>query len=1350
MGQKVKIITSNGLKPSQIDCSGHCYQLGGRPIQANFGLTNGNGLSDNNFRISHQKPDVDLSNQGLIELNGFTNGNGLTDGNGLTNGNGLTLTKLQSPRSNHKASKIKMLHHQAIKSRILSCLLAIILIILPIIIYSIDLTSPIKSDDVFIDNEFNDWDTNSLIDDEYLDQPNNPNIDIKRYQVDKSDSFLSFFIEVDGNIFHGISKDSNHYPDGISILIDSDSNVDTGYLSNDLGADYLIDLRGYNSKITHNGLYKFDWESVNDQNNWNGFEYISNVNVGTDSCRLEGEVLISGLEDNSEFQTLIVTQDHTGNSDESDNILSPGKELLSATMTIQPPDFIHPGEKNVEFLSIELKGSTHNNEPVLVEEFSFTCLGNSPINAIEDLRLTISEDPKNLDLNINIESTHDGDTKIKTIGALGNENGIGKERTTEQPSGGSYVDSDSTGLGSTYDSPSQIFDYAEDKNTIRVPLSKPIEILGDSSVLIKAHVDISPTIQTGTSLGLELIDIETNNAAVTIIRRENKLAYVGPAPTGIEIDGSFVDWSKVEKIPDLDDSTVPNRGIDCSEYAISAEDDELNFYFKVTGELLATSGTPIQLNPINNEMKVSSKDNKGLKEDELEPLIPDKLIIKDTLRIFLDTDQNILTGFNPSWMPVGAEYMLEITGRNGEIVDRTLFQYYEQDSIDNIWSWEFISNIEAAKDHSRIETALNLDLLNLDFESTLGCNIFYILSNWDNSVVDSSNIIDSKLNLQNSLYKEVIIQPQHQTRANNPYSLNNQHPTNSSSDNTAQPIVTNLDESAPGDGVYEISGKDSTYSWIECGYEPLDIPYGSIINNMTLYLGYRCDVNWNLSTGHKGIIWRNVGNGSEHNISDYTLSQADRDDIIATTTDLPTSEQLNNGIYLRINGKDEDGGSPDYFELDYLYFTLNYSVPNIVINEIMFDPTGNDNSSEWVELYNAGETAVDLTGWNITDSEGNKFILTSAGTLQPGDYLVCHIAQSGVNSSTDVYSNILFQDVIQPNATDGKDNYLDEASLNGNYGSATNLDVVNDPKYQRPLIQFNLSGIPQNGIINSKVWLYRYAGNSVIDAEITVHRITSNWTEIGSCWNTYDGSNDWPVNNNGGDWNETIEDSTTIVAERYHWYSWDITNLTKNWKNGTFQNYGMIFLNTDGDPSESFYSSDYSVNTSLRPKLIVDYWCSSQTMLDDIDSLSLIDQYGNIVDYVAWGADPGLNDDAAVSINQWTDGTSINTSNLAENETLARDKYSTDTDTTTDWENSTTTKADPYGINATASTPGEQNIDTVIPEFGVLAIPIIIITFIYFCMSRSQKPITYQDPKKDIKNNKKRKKFKNKGNNNAK
>lgn len=48
----------------------------------------------------------------------------------------------------------------------------------------------------------------------------------------------------------------------------------------------------------------------------------------------------------------------------------------------------------------------------------------------------------------------------------------------------------------------------------------------------------------------------------------------------------------------------------------------------------------------------------------------------------------------------------------------------------------------------------------------------------------------------------------------------------------------------------------------------------------------------------------------------------------------------------------------------------NGGSPAVVINEIMYDPATGD---EWVELYNPGDTDVNLTGWYLNDAVGTQF-----------------------------------------------------------------------------------------------------------------------------------------------------------------------------------------------------------------------------------------------------------------------------------------------------------------------------------------------------------------------------------------
>jgi hypothetical protein len=414
------------------------------------------------------------------------------------------------------------------------------------------------------------------------------------------------------------------------------------------------------------------------------------------------------------------------------------------------------------------------------------------------------------------------------------------------------------------------------------------------------------------------------------------------------------------------------------------------------------------------------------------------------------------------------------------------------------------------------------------------------------------------------------------------------------------------------------------------------------------------------------------------------------------------------------DGPDSDTGKAYLLYLD--------EILELVINEIQFNPTGSDDNAEWVELYNPGSSAIDLTGWYLIDNDGWKFDISGAGSIAAGGYVVCHLGDTGTNSSTNVYGPIIYERelVIQHGALTGKDVYLDSSLGILNTGAYTNIDVINSSVERKSLIQFDLSSLPSGNVSGAKVWLYRFDGHESTGATVIVHRMTQSWTEgdnsanSGANWGTYDGTNSWATS--GGDYDSTDIDTVTVLVGINAWYSWSVTDMVEGWKNGTYSNYGMIFNATYGSEIQYIYSSDYTTDTSLIPKLVVNL--TTTTMLEDSDDLTLLNDNDIIIDYVAWGADAGSDDDNAVAWGHWTDGDYADTSDFTTNETLGRDKDSTDTDSSSDWENTTTEKADPYGVNATDVTLGSQNIDFVIPEFEFALIPMMMIPVIFFTVKR--------------------------------
>lgn len=66
----------------------------------------------------------------------------------------------------------------------------------------------------------------------------------------------------------------------------------------------------------------------------------------------------------------------------------------------------------------------------------------------------------------------------------------------------------------------------------------------------------------------------------------------------------------------------------------------------------------------------------------------------------------------------------------------------------------------------------------------------------------------------------------------------------------------------------------------------------------------------------------------------------------------------------------------------------------VVINEV----AASGDPADWIELYNAGSTAVDITGWLLRDSDPtHAYVFASGSSLAPGEYRVIERDDTGAN-----------------------------------------------------------------------------------------------------------------------------------------------------------------------------------------------------------------------------------------------------------------------------------------------------------------------------------------------------------------
>ncbi|MBD3279445.1 MAG: hypothetical protein GF390_01910 [Candidatus Pacebacteria bacterium] len=205
----------------------------------------------------------------------------------------------------------------------------------------------------------------------------------------------------------------------------------------------------------------------------------------------------------------------------------------------------------------------------------------------------------------------------------------------------------------------------------------------------------------------------------------------------------------------------------------------------------------------------------------------------------------------------------------------------------------------------------------------------------------------------------------------------------------------------------------------------------------------------------------------------------------ATTIAQPTESEFSgdirdeDGLYrYRVRAVDTDDNTSDWTE--WCYVRLDRSVlptppsEQIVINEVMYDPVGDDQGNmpegEWVELYNNSDTDVDVAGWYLQDTVNNQVTISASNSdndLDTGDdgetvvpahgWLVVYVNGPAVwdndgdavvlYNNTDVwqdeyiYSSGQTEGSTQGRDTDGTDNWVTMIATPGRTNVATAADL---------------------------------------------------------------------------------------------------------------------------------------------------------------------------------------------------------------------------------------------------------------------------------------------------------------------
>jgi len=201
---------------------------------------------------------------------GLVNGRGAINGTGLVNGTGMINGTKGVGRLTASAQRRAML---LTKWQFLAVLVALVIVI-PTFIY---LSYSNETTPVAIDGSFKEWADEMKYG--VFNTSGSGDTDILQWAVDVKTSSLYLYLKVAGSIMS--SSEVNSY----YLFVDSDNSESTGYAVSGIGAEYLLELDGWNSSVQSTSLSEFG--SVSDQYDWNSWQHIGSLNAMASGSELE-------------------------------------------------------------------------------------------------------------------------------------------------------------------------------------------------------------------------------------------------------------------------------------------------------------------------------------------------------------------------------------------------------------------------------------------------------------------------------------------------------------------------------------------------------------------------------------------------------------------------------------------------------------------------------------------------------------------------------------------------------------------------------------------------------------------------------------------------------------------------------------------------------------------------------------------------------------------------------------------------------------------------------------------------------------------------------------------------------
>lgn len=535
----------------------------GIPASVSEGLVNGRGA---------------INGTGLVNGRGAVNGTGLVNGTGMTNG-----TRIEGQLTPGRRGRLQVMRRWQFFA-----VLVALAIIIPTFIY---ISYSQETSPVTVDGEFGEW---AHIDKYGMyETSGSAQIAVDQWAVETDGAKLFLYVKTQGELM--ASSDVN----SLYLFVDSDSSGTTGYRASGIGADYLLELDGWNRSVQSSSISQYEPQSSTDQYDWSSWAKVGSLISEISGNQLEA---MADLPDapslNARF--LLFTQDDLGSS-----VSYPAPKTGGLLVV-----------KQDRGSGIDAAGIVAQSASVSILRLTLTCEGQSgSVGSITPMVVGASLVTTFQDLSLT----------------------VGQER---------------------------VLDVAVDTSSLA----------------------------SGSSVAAWLTSslISSTFANVAIVGEAAK-AYVAAPPTTIQIDGAFGDWAG-RTSADVDLIPVGNENVDMDAVGAVNSTDSSYFYVSVVGQMCGGSYVPM----IVTKPSGGGGGGGGI-------FIPARKTGEDVLRIYIDSDLSQTSGYLMS-IPsktIGADYVVEIKGLNGEISSKALMSY-------GSGQWDVVAGsvVDAANDLHQLELGI--------------------------------------------------------------------------------------------------------------------------------------------------------------------------------------------------------------------------------------------------------------------------------------------------------------------------------------------------------------------------------------------------------------------------------------------------------------------------------------------------------------------------------------------------------------------------------------------------------------------------------------------------------------------